>query len=125
MKKVGWLVVAVLLLLVGCGTSTDTEKGYLTVDIDQVQQLQDDGAIVVDVREIEEFEEGHIIEAINVPLSEIKKGERANLSKDESYIIICRSGSRSKEASTILVDDGYDLVNVSEGMSSWTGEIEK
>lgn len=100
------------------------KKGYLTVDINQVQQLQEDGAVVLDIREEEEFAEGHIIGAINAPLSKLKTGERAALDKKQSYIVICRSGSRSKEASELLIDEGYDLVNVSEGMSSWTGELE-
>lgn len=120
MKKIGWMIFVVLLLLTACGT----EKGYLTIDIDQVQQLQDDGAIVLDVREMEEFADGHIIGAINAPLSELKTGERTVLDKKQSYIVICRSGSRSKEASELLINEGYDLVNVSEGMSSWTGEVE-
>ncbi|MBO1911096.1 rhodanese-like domain-containing protein [Sporosarcina sp. 6E9] len=120
MKKVSWIIFAALLLLTGCGT----EEGYVTVDISQVQQLQEEGAIVLDVREAEEFTEGHIIGAINAPLSELKTGERAVLDKNQSYIVICRSGSRSKEASELLIKDGYDLVNVSEGMSSWSGEVE-
>ena len=120
MRKVCWIVLVALLLLAGCGI----EEGYVTVDISQVQQLQDDGAIVLDVREVEEFVAGHIIGAVNVPLSELKTGERADLNKKQSYIVICRSGSRSKEASELLIKDGYDLVNVSEGMSSWTGEVE-
>ena len=120
MKKVSWIVFVVLLLLAACGT----EEGYVTVDISQVQQLQDDGAVVLDVREVEEFAEGHIIEAVNAPLSEIKTGDRAVLDKKQSYIVICRSGSRSQEASELLIKDGYDVVNVSEGMSSWTGEVE-
>lgn len=121
MRKMSWIVFIVLLLLVGCGT----DEGYETVDVSQVLELQADGAVVLDVREVEEFEEGHIIGAENVPLSALKTGERAGLNKEESYIVICRSGSRSKEASDILSKEGYDLVNVSEGMSSWTGEVEK
>ncbi|MFD1928565.1 rhodanese-like domain-containing protein [Sporosarcina siberiensis] len=120
MKKIGWLIIAILLLLAACGT----EKGYVTVDIDEVQQLQDDGAIVLDVREVDEFAEGHIIGAINAPLSELKNGERSVLDEKQSYIVICRSGSRSIVASELLIKEGYDLVNVSEGMSSWTGEVE-
>lgn len=120
MKKFGWIVFIAVLLLAGCGT----DEGYVTVDISGVQQLQDDGAVVLDVREVEEFAKGHIIGAINAPLSELETGERAVLDKEQSYIVICRSGSRSKEASEILINDGYDLVNVSEGMSSWTGEVE-
>lgn len=122
MKKYSFILIILVLILVSCGT--DKVKGYETVEINQVQQLQDDGAIIVDVREVEEFAEGHIIDAINVPLSELREGNWAELNKEESYVIICRSGNRSIEASDILIEEDFDFVNVSEGMSSWTGDIE-
>lgn len=117
-----FLLVAVLLVVTGCGSKD--EKSYKTVDIDEVQQLQDDGSIVVDVREPNEFSAGHIINAINLPLSQIQEGNREGLSKDKSYVIICQSGNRSIEASNFLSEDDFDVINVSEGMSSWTGETE-
>lgn len=120
MRKVSLLMLVALLLLASCGE----KEAYVTVDISQVQQLQDEGAVILDVREVEEFAAGHMVGAINAPLSELKKGERAVLDKEQSYIVICRSGSRSKEASELLMKEGYDVVNVSEGMSSWTGELE-
>lgn len=72
----------------------------------------------------EEIAEGHIVDAVNLPLSELKQGIDLSLSKDETYIVICRSGNRSIEASNILFEAGYHVVNVSEGMSSWSGEVE-
>ncbi len=122
MKKLSWLIVAVLVMLMACAP-TATE-GYVTIGLDEVLKQQDDGLVIVDVREVEEFAEGHIGGAINVPLSELKKGNRANLDAKETYIIICRSGNRSKDASDILFEEGYDVVNVSEGMSTWTREVE-
>ena len=89
-----------------------------------MKALQDNGAIVVDVREPSEFAAGHIIDAINLPLTQIQKGNRDGLSKDKSYVIICQSGNRSIEASNFLSEDEFDVTNVSEGMSSWTGETE-
>lgn len=123
MKKYSLILIAIVLMLVACGT--DTTEGYETVEIDEVQQLQDDGAIVVDVREEDEFSEGHIIDAINVPLSGLRASEWSELDEDEAYVIICQSGNRSIEASDILIEENFDIVNVSEGMSSWTGDTEK
>ncbi|WP_342512367.1 rhodanese-like domain-containing protein [Sporosarcina sp. FSL K6-1522] len=122
MKKWSWLVIVFVFLLTACGAKN--AEGYETIVLKDIQQHVDKGAIVLDVREVEEFEEGHIIGAVNVPLSELQKGNRADLDSAEQYIVICRSGNRSKEASAILAGDGYDVVNVSEGMSSWTGEVE-
>lgn len=121
MKLFRWVFVAVVLLLTAC--AAETAEGYVTIGLDEVLQQQDGGATIVDVREKEEFAEGHISGAINVPLTELKKGNRANLDTKETYIIICHSGNRSKEASDILFEEGYDVVNVSEGMSSWTGPV--
>lgn len=122
MKKLKWVFLTVILLLTACANKT--ADNYTSINLDEVKQLQDDGAIVLDVREVEEFADGHIIDAINVPLSELKQDYRADLNKKETYIVICRSGNRSIEASDILFEDGYDVVNVSEGMSSWMGEVE-
>ncbi|WP_228548331.1 rhodanese-like domain-containing protein [Sporosarcina obsidiansis] len=89
-----------------------------------MQQQKDNGAIVLDVREPEEFAEGHIIGAVNLPLSELEQGKDPGLSEEETYVVICRSGNRSVQASTILHDAGYTVINVSEGMVSWEGEVE-
>ncbi len=129
MKKLVWMF-AIVLVLAACGATDDAtenvkeEDGYQTVDLEDIEALQDEGDVVMDVREVDEFAEGHIIGAINVPLSEIQNGERAGLDKDQTYVVVCRSGSRSQTASEILFDEGYDVINVSEGMSTWQGEVE-
>ncbi|PIC74864.1 rhodanese-like domain-containing protein [Sporosarcina sp. P17b] len=125
MKKVLWLIVTVL-VLAACGTTNEGKKEevYQTVDLKDIETLQMKGDIVLDVREIDEFEDGHIIGAINMPLSQIQNGDRTGLDKDQKYVVVCRSGSRSKMASEILFDEGYDVINVSEGMSTWQGEVE-
>ena len=129
MKKLVWMF-AIVLLLAACGTTDDAtenvkeEDGYQTVDLEDIEALQNEGDVVMDVREVDEFAEGHIIGAINVPLSEIQNGERAGLDKDQTYVVVCRSGNRSQTASEILFDEGYDVINVSEDMSTWQGEVE-
>ena len=129
MKKLVWMF-AIVLVLAACGATDDAtenvkeEDGYQTVDLEDIEALQDEGDVVMDVREVDEFAEGHIIGAINVPLSEIQNGERAGLDKDQTYVVVCRSGSRSQTASEILFDEGYDVINVSEGMSTWQGDVE-
>lgn len=109
-----------LLLLASCATSEET---YETIDISTIEKRVADGWQIVDVREMEEYKEGHISNAINVPLTSITKGDYGVLEKDQNYIIICRSGNRSETASKELAKTGFHLVNVKQGMSSWTGEI--
>lgn len=132
-------IFTILLGLTACGTDAtqdiytteeneETEEitaPYETIDLEDIETYVDEGYIVADVREVEEFEAGHIPGAVNAPLSDLQEGELGPLQEDEAYVIICRSGNRSVTASDILSDLGFDIVNVSEGMSTWTGEVEK
>lgn len=106
-------------------TETKISTPYVTIDLNDIEDYVAEGYIVADVREVDEFEFGHIPEAINAPLSGLENGELGPLKEDEKYVIICRSGNRSVAASNILSDLGFDIVNVSEGMSTWTGDIEQ
>lgn len=132
MKKIV-LLFSVLVALTACGTNntemadpvTDVTETYETIDLDSIADYVDDGYTVVDVREADEYASGHIPNALHAPLSALENGDFTPLKSDEKYVIICRSGNRSVTASNILYDAGYHVVNVSEGMSTWTGEIEK
>ena len=120
MKKLLGLLVIALLVLTACGS----EESYETIDIDDVQTKMEEGYKVLDVRESSEFEAGHIPGATNKPLSDLQQGNFEGLNTDEKYIVICQSGNRSQQASDILFEEKHTIVNVSQGMSSWTGEIE-
>ncbi len=97
---------------------------YETIEIEEIGDYVAEGYMLVDVREVEEFEGGHIPDAINVPLSTIQNGNYS-LEEGAQYIIICRSGNRSQTASELLEKSGYHIVNVSEGVSSWQGKLVK
>ncbi len=122
MKKQIVLLLAVVsaLLLAACGQ----EAGYETIQIDEVAAKQEAGYTVLDVREPSEYDQGHIPGAENKPLTVIKTGDFDGLNKDEKYVVICQSGNRSAQASELLLEEGYDFVNVEQGMSSWEGAVE-
>lgn len=122
MKKtlVVLFAMALMLVLAACGS----EESYETIDIDEIEEKVQEGYKVLDVREPNEYAGGHIVGAANKPLSELQASNFEGIDQVSSYIVICQSGNRSQEASKILADEGYTIVNVSEGMSSWTGEIE-
>ena len=119
MQKIFLSLVAVL-LLVGCSTG---EKSYETIEITTIESKVTDGWQIVDVREIEEYNGGHIPDALNVPLTSITKDEYGSLEQDQKYIIICQSGNRSQTASEQLTKAGFQVLNVKQGMGSWTGDI--
>ena len=69
------------------------------IDIEELKQLQDDGAIVIDVRSPQEYREGHIEGAISIPEYDIKKQiEYIIQDKEKTIVVYCSSGGRSKEA---------------------------
>lgn len=77
---------------------------------------------VVDVRELDEWEKGHLKNAIHVPLRDLEKNKE-KLDKNQEYFVICHSGRRSAKASERLSEEGYKVTNVMGGMSAWKGEI--
>ncbi|CAM3938711.1 rhodanese-like domain-containing protein [Catellicoccus marimammalium] len=74
---------------------------------------------IIDVREIEEYEEGHMPQAMNYPLSEINDWA-TTLDKNEHYYLICRSGYRSHNAGLFLEEKGYEVTNLLGGMLEYT-----
>jgi rhodanese-related sulfurtransferase len=77
------------------------------------------GALLVDVRETDEFASGHIPGAINEPLSTITG---TTLPKDKPLFLYCLRGSRSKRAAGLLKKMGYGNVKSIGGISSYRGE---
>ena len=79
---------------------------------------QKEDITILDVREVEEFQSGHIEGALNAPLSTLDKGyEQLDASK-RSYVI-CQGGMRSERACQFLETKGFDVVNVEGGMNQW------
>ncbi|MGL4474352.1 MAG: rhodanese-like domain-containing protein, partial [Shewanella sp.] len=67
-----------------------------------------DGALIVDVRTPAEFAEGHLADAINIPVDQIAQvfAER-DIAKDTEVVLYCRSGNRSGKAQQTLIEQGY------------------
>ncbi|MDU0811406.1 sulfurtransferase TusA family protein [Bacillus siamensis] len=86
---------------------------------------RDESLHILDVREIEEYEEAHIPGVVHIPLGEVEK--RSNeLNKDDEIYIICHSGRRSEMAAHTMKKQGFQkLINVVPGMRDWTGQTEK
>ena len=123
-----FLFVLSLMLLSSCGTLGGTAKSYRQISMDEAVKMMKDekNYIILDVRRPDEYAEGHIPGAINVPNEEIGTAEIAELpDKSQLILVYCRSGRRSKEASEKLVKLGYTNIVEFGGIQDYEGEIEK
>ena len=115
------------LLFVGCSTpQNDTQNTYRQITMNEAVTMMEEksGYIILDVRRPDEFSEGHIPNAINVPNESIGTSEIPELpNKDQLILVYCRSGRRSKEASEKLVKLGYTNIVEFGGILDWKGEI--
>ena len=130
MRKIRRLLpfVLSLMLLSSCGTPGSSSSGYRQISMDEAVKMMKDekNYIILDVRRPDEYAEGHIPGAINVPNEEIGTTDIAELpNKSQLILVYCRSGRRSKEASEKLVKLGYTNIVEFGGILDWKGEIEK
>ncbi|TYR75614.1 rhodanese-like domain-containing protein [Rossellomorea vietnamensis] len=82
-------------------------------------------AQLIDVREPNEYENGHILGARNIPLSQLKQ-RKQEVRNDQPVYLYCQSGMRSGRAAQMLRRNGYrDLHQLQGGFKKWTGKIKK
>ena len=130
-KRMLWLFTAVLTLgLAGCGGGIQKEEpGYQQITAQEAKAMMDVGAgtIVLDVREQEEYDQGHIPGAVLLPVGEItqESASAAVPEKDTVVLVYCRSGNRSKKASQALVELGYTGIYEFGGINTWPYEVEQ
>ncbi|MGK5510095.1 rhodanese-like domain-containing protein [Brevibacillus formosus] len=79
---------------------------------------------VIDVREVDEWNAGHIKEAKLIPLGFLPH-RIDELDKNIPIVMVCRSGARSHNATEYLSAQGYDVANMVGGMLAWPGEVEQ
>jgi rhodanese-related sulfurtransferase len=89
------------------------------VDADQGAALVDEGALLLDVREQDEWDAGHAPAAVHVPMKTVQ-ARQGELPKDRRIIAICRSGGRSATVTEALNAWGFDAVNLAGGMQDWS-----
>lgn len=78
---------------------------------------------IIDVRTPVEFKSGHIKGARNIPLHELKSKTRLVM-KDKPIFVYCQSGSRSRKAAAVLIDNGCtEVYDLKHGLNAWTGNL--
>ncbi|RUS45698.1 rhodanese-like domain-containing protein [Cohnella sp. AR92] len=95
----------------------------ITTDEVAAQMKQGKKLNIVDVREQDEWNSGHIAGAKHIPLGMISHRHK-ELDPKQETIVVCRSGNRSGLACELLESMGYNVVNMTGGMMSWTDTVE-
>ena len=128
MKKLIILLLAVM-MLTACGQDTEKDQGavYMNITAEEARQIMDTekGYIILDVREQDEYDTGHIPGAILIPYTQIEEKANEMLPDKEQLILVyCRSGRRSKIAAEALVELGYTNIKEFGGIIDWPYETE-
>ena len=94
------------------------EEDVPEIEADDAEAAVAAGALLLDVREPEEWVEGHAPAAVHVPMREVQD-RLTEVPKDRLVVAICRSGARSRAVAALLQAEGSDVVNTIGGMQAW------
>ena len=133
MKKILIVLFAALCLLGGCGGVEPPQEETEVVTFRQISQEEaktimstNREAVILDVRTQEEYDSGHIKEAVLLPVDAITEESAREVipTKETQVLVYCRSGNRSVTASKALAQLGYTEVYEFGGINTWPYETE-
>lgn len=119
MKKLLFSILAALGLFANAQSQSEVEVLEPQAFIERVKA--DTSAIILDVRQPEEFAEGHLAQAINLDWlnQTVFINGLAKLNKQKAYYVYCRSGRRSQAAAGKLKAEGFQVVDLKGGYLHW------
>ena len=122
MLSLAWVGLFVALVVSVIKSTTSKVKNVSHQELTLMVNKQD--AKVIDVRSKDEFKKGHIIDALNVTLAEIKNNQVTSLEKFKTnpIVLVCGAGMTSSQAAQLLSKQGFENVfNLKGGMGEWQG----
>ena len=134
MKDLVWIIAAAALVLVGCSRIRNTQENdvakntYQQITQEEAKRMMDGQEVMIlDVREQDEYEAGHIAGAVLLPVGTINEETAAAVipEKASTVLVYCRSGNRSKTASQALADLGYTQIYEFGGVITWSYGLER
>ncbi len=116
----GGLAIILMAVLIVLDPFNQSESELpLTVNVEDAYELRENGAFVLDVREVNEWEVVHIPDATLIPLGELES-RLEEIPKDQEILVVCRSGNRSATGRDILLNAGFtNVTSLSGGMNDW------
>ncbi|WP_313339684.1 rhodanese-like domain-containing protein [Sedimentibacter sp.] len=129
MKKFFIMLLISTIVLTGCNNSNNIDNNveYKKISAEEAKAIIDsEDVIILDVRTQEEYNSGHIENAVLLPVTEIaNRAEEVLVDKNAKILIYCRSGNRSATAAKDLIKLGYTNVYDFGGINDWPYEIVK
>ena len=105
-----------LLILTSCNNGKTAPQAESESPSKHATKLINEGAFVIDVRSQEEFQTGHLPQAVNIPHDQIaERLLEVPAAKDRSIVVYCKSGRRAGIAKTVLESKGYTNVTNAGG----------
>ena len=119
--------ILIAVLIVGFLFYSRAQANVPTISPEEAREyLTDSNYQFIDVRTDNEYDSGHIPNSIHIPLHQIQdRMSEIDSLKNKNIIAYCRSGARSSKATKILVEAGFDVLNLSGGVLSWKGDLTK
>lgn len=98
--------------------SSETDYGDVTAE--QARELIEKRLLVIlDVRTVQEFEDGHVEGAINMPVDDLEQ-RLEELDRNDEMLVYCRTGNRSTRAVQILRENGFNKIyHMADGIVGW------
>jgi rhodanese-related sulfurtransferase len=118
------IITAIALIAVGVViTITANKKSLIDEEVERFRKTP--GAVLLDVRTVDEYASSHIPGSTNIPIQQIQNVEIVITDKSTPLFVYCRSGRRSGEATTWLKNAGYtDVTNIG-GIINYRGKLEQ
>ncbi|HEY7773943.1 MAG TPA: rhodanese-like domain-containing protein [Marinagarivorans sp.] len=119
-----WMLVALLLALVVAFVTLEGKKGGKAVSYHEVSRmLNNETAILLDVRDAADYKAGHIIDAINIPHGSLAtRLNELDKYKGKHVIVTDKMGQHSGHAGKVLRDAGFEAVRMKGGMMEWMAQ---
>lgn len=119
LKQISIISILGAVLLTGCGSGSESAMNLDSVAFEA--KTQEAGVVILDVRTKAEFDEGHIVNAININVeSDTFLDEIAMLDKSKTYAVYCRSGRRSADAVAKMSNEQFiSLAHLNGGVIDW------
>lgn len=119
-----WMLVSLLIILLYAYVWTEKIKGGPTLSIHSATRVINSGeAIIVDLRDANEFKAGHIVDAMNIPHNKLKDQlTQLQSHKSKTLILVDKMGQHAGNAGRLLKTEGFTVNRLQGGISEWQNQ---